>query len=49
MNNLIPINYDNDRPTVMGRELHEALEVKTPYTQWLTECASMVLPKIRTL
>lgn len=34
MNDLIPINYNGDRPTVMGRELHKALEVKTPYTQW---------------
>lgn len=35
MNDLITINYDgNDNPTVMGRELHEALEVNTPYTQW---------------
>lgn len=35
MENLIQINYgDADRPTVSGRELHEALEVKTPYTQW---------------
>lgn len=30
MNNLITINYEtSDRPTVMGRQLHEALEVKT--------------------
>lgn len=35
MNELININYENsDRPTVMGRELHKALDVKTPYTQW---------------
>lgn len=34
MNDLIPINYKGDRPTVMGRELHKALEVKTPYTIW---------------
>ena len=32
--NLINVNYDSDRPTVLGRDLHEALEVKTPYTQW---------------
>ncbi len=36
MNNLIPISYDNpERPTVSGRELHEFLEVNTPYKQWL--------------
>ena len=34
MNGLIPINCTGDRPIVMGRELHKALEVKTPYTQW---------------
>ncbi len=35
MNNLIPISYDNpERPTVSGRELHEFLNSKTPYTQW---------------
>ncbi len=34
MNELIKINYDNDRPTVLGRDLHKALGVKTPYTQW---------------
>lgn len=36
MNNLIPISYDNpERPTVSGRELHDFLEVKTPYTMWI--------------
>ena len=34
MSNLIPITYTNDRPTVSGRALHEALEVKTPYHKW---------------
>lgn len=34
MNDLVKINYDNDRLTVMGRDLHEGLEIKTPYTQW---------------
>lgn len=35
MTDLIKIHYDNtDRPTVSGRELWEALEVETPYTQW---------------
>ena len=35
MENLIQINYgDADRPTVSGRELHEALEVKTAYKDW---------------
>lgn len=35
MNELININYeDSNRPTVMGRELHEALGVKTAYKDW---------------
>lgn len=35
MNELITVNYDNsDRPTVSGRELHEALGVRTDYPHW---------------
>ena len=34
MSDLITINYDTDKPTVSGRELHEALEVKTAYKDW---------------
>ena len=34
MNELININYDNYNPTVNGRELHKALEVKTAYKDW---------------
>ena len=35
MNELIKINYEtSDCPTVMGRELHKALEVKTAYKDW---------------
>lgn len=35
MKDLIQIHYDNaDRPTVSGRELWEALEVKTDYPHW---------------
>lgn len=34
MNELIKINYDSERPTVLGRDLHEALSIRTPYTQW---------------
>ena len=34
MNELIKVNYENERPTVMGRELHEALEVNSNYTTW---------------
>ena len=35
MTELITINNDNtDRPTVMGRELHKALEINSNYTTW---------------
>lgn len=35
MNKLIKINYETaDCPTVMGRELHEALGVETRYNDW---------------
>lgn len=35
MNELIKISYENaERPTVSGRELHKALEVKTAYKDW---------------
>lgn len=35
MNELVKINYENlDCPTVSGRELHEALGVKTAYKDW---------------
>ena len=34
MNDLSIINYDGEQPTVLGRDLHEALEVKTAYKDW---------------
>jgi anti-repressor protein len=34
MNELVPINYDRETPTVSGRDLHAALEVETPYHKW---------------
>ena len=34
MNELIKVNYENDRPTILGRDLHAALEVVTPYDKW---------------
>lgn len=34
MNEIIKINYDNDRPTVLARDLHDFLEVQTPYHKW---------------
>ena len=34
MNELIKITYDDDIPGVSGRELHEFLQVETPYRIW---------------
>lgn len=34
MNDLIKVNYDGERPTVLGRDLHEFLEVETKYSDW---------------
>lgn len=34
MNEIIKINYDSEHPTVLGRDLHKALEVQTPYDKW---------------
>lgn len=35
MTDIIAITYnDKDEPVISGRELHERLEIKTPYTQW---------------
>lgn len=34
MHDLIQVNYDSDRPTVLGRDLHKLLEVESKYTTW---------------
>lgn len=34
MNEIIKVSYQNETPTVSGRELHKALEVKTAYKDW---------------
>ena len=34
MNELIKVEYSNDTPTVLARDLHAALEVKTEYKDW---------------
>ena len=31
---VIAVNFENDKPTVSGRELHAALEIKTAYKDW---------------
>lgn len=36
MNNLITVTLnENQEPIVSGRDLHQALEIKTQYTKWL--------------
>lgn len=34
MNELIPINYDGEQPTVSARDLHVGLEIKSKYADW---------------
>lgn len=36
MNEIINVNYDSEQPTVLGRDLHEALEIKTEYKKWFS-------------
>lgn len=36
MKEIIKVNYTNaERPTVLGRDLHKGLDVKTPYDKWI--------------
>lgn len=37
--NLIKVSVENDRPTVSARELHQFLEVDTPYRLWFPRMA----------
>lgn len=34
MNEIIKVNYENDRPTVLARDLHEFLEVGSEFSHW---------------
>ena len=34
MDNLIPVNYDTEEPTVSARDLHEALEINKRFSAW---------------
>ena len=34
MNELLKINYDSERPTVSGRDLHMALKIGSRYNDW---------------
>lgn len=36
MNEIIKINYDSEQPTVLGRDLHKALEISTEYKKWFS-------------
>ena len=39
-NELVPVKYDDEeRATVMGRDLHAALGVETPYHKWFPRMA----------
>lgn len=33
-NELIPINYEGEQPTVSARDLHDGLEIKSKYADW---------------
>lgn len=35
MNDLIEVNYDKERPTILGRDLHVALKISTRYNDWI--------------
>lgn len=39
MNELLKVNYDNDRITLSARELHEFLEIETPFKKWFGRMA----------
>ena len=36
MNELVRVSYDNNQPTVSGRDLHEALGIGTHYKDWFS-------------
>lgn len=39
MNELLKVNYANDRITLSARELHEFLEIETPFKKWFGRMA----------
>lgn len=34
MEELIQVSFENERPTVSARDLHEALEIRTRFVDW---------------
>ncbi len=36
MDNLIPVNYETEEPTVSARDLHELLNIKTRFNDWFS-------------
>ena len=35
MENLIVVNYETEEPTVSARDLHELLQIETPFKKWI--------------
>lgn len=34
MDNLIPVNYDTEEPTVSARDLYKALNIQSRFSRW---------------
>ena len=34
MDNLIPVNYETEEPTVSARDLHKALNIQSRFSRW---------------
>ena len=46
MDNLIPVNYDTEEPTVSARDLHEALEINKRFSAWFERVLTTDLPGV---
>jgi anti-repressor protein len=40
MNAILNVHYENDNPTISGRELHDFLQVKSKYADWFKNMAA---------
>ena len=38
MNEIIKVNYESDRPTVLARDLHQFLEIGSEFSHWFKMC-----------